>query len=122
MFGKFKILRLEMQACIFCLEDLTDITPLNFSKERICPCKIYAHVDCWMKYQLHKGYFECPICHFTIVSVITSVPVNIPTEHIISINLPQAQGINCNNRGLLVIIILFIIFMTTFSVVYMTKA
>ena len=112
---------LEMQACIFCLEDLKDIIPLNFSKERICPCKIYAHVDCWMQYQLHKGYFECPICHFTIVSVIRSVPI--PTEHIISINLPQPQqGINCNNRGLLVIIILFIIFMTTFSVVYMTKA
>ena len=114
---------LEMQACIFCLEDLKDTTPLNFSKERICPCKIYAHVDCWMQYQLHKGYFECPICHFTIVSVIRSVPINVPTEHIISINLPQPQqGINCNNRGLLVIIILFIIFMTTFSVVYMTKA
>jgi len=104
---------LEMQACIFCLEDLKDTTPLNFSKERICPCKIYAHVDCWMKYQTYKGYFECPICHFTIISVIRSVPIN----------LPQAQlNINCNNRGLLIIITLFIIFMTTFSVVYMTKA
>ena len=76
-----------MQACIFCLEDLKDKIPLNFSKERICPCKIYAHADCWMQYQLHKGYFECPICHFTIVSLTRSVPINVPTEHIISINL-----------------------------------
>jgi hypothetical protein len=91
-----------MQACIFCLEELND-HPLNFSKERVCPCKIYSHVDCWMQYYLHKGYFECPICHFKIQeNIISNIPSNNSSNVqniIVSVNMPHETIITLiNNR------------------------
>ena len=116
-----------MQSCIFCLEDLKDQTPLNFSNERVCSCKIYSHVDCWMQYHLHKGFFECPICHFkldqnhrrdfTIISVNRSVSFNVPTEQMIQINLPQEpQSLNFNSRRVRLFAIFIILGVTIFAV------
>jgi hypothetical protein len=115
-----------MQACIFCLEDLYD-QPLNFSKERICSCKIYSHIDCWMQYYLHKGYFECPICHFKIQeNIVSNVPANVPSNSpsnspsnvqniIVSINMPhEPVRTSINNRT----IKLFGIFILTGVIIF----
>ena len=54
-----------------------------------------------MQYYLHKGYFECPICHFKIQenivannssNVPANVPANVPSNVqniIVSINMPH---------------------------------
>jgi len=50
-----------------------------------------------MQYYLHKGYFECPICHFKIQeNIVANVPSNSPSNSpsnvqniIVSINMPH---------------------------------
>ena len=58
------------ELCLFCIDTQSDVIDdrvitLDFNSypDIACSCKIKTHVDCWMKYILHKGHIECPICH-----------------------------------------------------------
>ena len=58
------------ELCLFCIDTQSDVVDdrvvtLDFNSypDIACSCKIKTHVDCWMKYILHKGHIECPICH-----------------------------------------------------------
>jgi len=58
------------ELCLFCIDTQSDILDdrvitLDFNSypDIACTCKVKTHVDCWMKYILHKGHIECPICH-----------------------------------------------------------
>ena len=58
------------ELCLFCIDTQSDIVDdrvitLDFNSypDIACTCKVKTHVDCWMKYILHKGHIECPICH-----------------------------------------------------------
>jgi len=58
------------ELCLFCIDTQSDIIDdrvmtLDFNSypDIACKCKVKTHVDCWMKYILHKGHIECPICH-----------------------------------------------------------
>jgi hypothetical protein len=58
------------ELCLFCIDTQSDVVDdrvitLDFNSypDIACTCKVKTHVDCWMKYILHKGHIECPICH-----------------------------------------------------------
>ncbi len=67
------------ESCLFCLENeeqsTKEVLPLFFFEEKgICSCRIHSHFECWMTYYLHKGHFECPICHFKLIQMPPSPP------------------------------------------------
>jgi len=70
MISRSRISEDSNELCLFCIDTQSDViddrvVTLDFNSypDIACSCKIKTHVDCWMKYILHKGHIECPICH-----------------------------------------------------------
>jgi len=70
MISRSRIPEDSNELCLFCIDTQSDViddrvVTLDFNSypDIACSCKIKTHVDCWMKYILHKGHIECPICH-----------------------------------------------------------
>ena len=114
----------KMEQCLFCLEETTQDNILiqvpfqRYYDMTACTCKIMTHVDCWMKYLLHKGRCECPICHRIYQEIAPPqgyIIVENPISHqvpviLISRDEPQSRYLVIIKRISILIIFIFMIF------------